>query len=267
MSNLTEAAKKLFQEKGIELVIGYVKGRPDRAKAAFFTNADINQELIFDQSCTQNLITYIQKPEVKKYGKTAVVVTDAAIRAYLQLAAENQIKHEKYVLLKQEPDGTVLLFENYKDIEEYIKDKPGILPPYAKEKLDQIRNLENKDRWNFWVQEFSSCIKCYACRAACPMCYCSKCTVESNQPQWIPPQASTQGNLEWHLLRAMHMAGRCISCGECTKACPVDIPVGLLSAHLNDELYNMFGSRPGMKHDDEYALSVYNPNDKEEFIR
>ena len=65
----------------------------------------------------------------------------------------------------------------------------------------------------------------YACRAACPLCYCTRCIVEDNRPQWILPWASTLPNIEWQINRVMHMAGRCTGCTECERACPMDIPV------------------------------------------
>ncbi len=267
MSNLTNAVAKLLSDKTVDLVIGYAKGRPDRAIAVFLTSEAGTEKLIFDESCTQNLIVYIHKPEVKKYKKIAIVVNDPAMRAFLQLASENQIKSEKYILLKQEADSSVLLFENFKDIEQYISTKPGALPPYAAKKLDEILALDNDNKWKFWVNELSSCIKCYACRSACPMCYCTQCTVECNQPQWIQTFANGSGNMDWHILRAMHMAGRCISCGECTRACPVEIPIGLLSGHLNRELKAMFGDNPGMKADADYTLSTFKTEDKEDFFQ
>ena len=59
------------------------------------------------------------------------------------------------------------------------------------------------------------------------------------------------------------MAGRCISCGECARACPVDIPLALLSIHLNDEVEAQFGERPGFRADFDYPLSSFKVEDKE----
>ena len=32
---------------------------------------------------------------------------------------------------------------------------------------------------------FSTCIRCYACRDACPLCYCHVCFVDESMPQWV----------------------------------------------------------------------------------
>ena len=122
------------------------------------------------------------------------------------------------------------------------------------------------ERWTFWQKEFDKCIKCYACRAACPMCYCHRCTTDVNQPQWIPVASHQRGNLDYHLMRAMHLAGRCVSCGECAKACPMDIPLNLLTYQLIEPIRTDFGAMAGMKANAVYALSTYKPEDKEDFI-
>ena len=31
------------------------------------------------------------------------------------------------------------------------------------------------------------------------------------------------------MTRALHLAGRCVDCGECERACPADIPLALLN--------------------------------------
>ena len=82
----------------------------------------------------------------------------------------------------------------------------------------------------------------------------------------IPVQSNTQGNLDWHVLRAMHLAGRCISCGECGRACPVNIPCHLLTMQLADQTYNYFKVHAGTSQDMKSVMSTFEPNDKESFI-
>ncbi|NIM03303.1 coenzyme F420 hydrogenase, partial [bacterium] len=58
-----------------------------------------------------------------------------------------------------------------------------------------------------------------------PLCYCSECITEKTMPQWIVSSPSLKGNTFWNVIRAFHLAGRCIDCGECERVCPVNIPL------------------------------------------
>jgi formate dehydrogenase (coenzyme F420) beta subunit len=127
--------------------------------------------------------------------------------------------------------------------------------------------MPREERWQFWHAEMSRCLKCYACRAACPLCYCTKCITENNQPQWVPVASDAFGNLEWNVVRAMHLAGRCIDCGSCAAACPEGIRIDLLNHVLAQAAMDEFAAEPGYSTRKEYALSSFKPDDKEDFIQ
>ncbi|MHC4183957.1 MAG: 4Fe-4S dicluster domain-containing protein, partial [Planctomycetota bacterium] len=133
--------------------------------------------------------------------------------------------------------------------------------------LDEYEKLDEKEKWEFWQKQFSKCIKCYACSNICPLCFCDRCIVEKNQPQWIDPSAHARGNLSWNVTRAYHLAGRCINCEECQRVCPVDIPLNLLNKKLAKEAEKSFNYRPGYNIDDELAMSTYKEDDEQEFFK
>ncbi len=112
--------------------------------------------------------------------------------------------------------------------------------------LEQLESMGRDERWAFWKKELDRCVRCYACRKACPMCYCDPCFVEQTQPQWADKSPNSAGNLMYHLTRFYHLAGRCIDCGECSRACPVDIPLYLFHKELSKECEEMFGQKAGM---------------------
>jgi Fe-S oxidoreductase len=119
----------------------------------------------------------------------------------------------------------------------------------------------------FWKTEFSRCVKCYACRQACPLCYCRRCIADKNRPTVIDTSASLCGNYAWHINRAFHLAGRCIGCDECTRACPAGIPLRLLNLSLARAAEGEFGYRAGVDPALPPLIGSFSADDQEGFIR
>jgi ferredoxin len=266
MSDIINKSEQLLSEKTVNLIIGYEKGTGKKIRPAFIRKAEDTGKLLFNEDCSQNLAVYVLKAEVKKAGKIALFATASALRSLLQLAAENQVRDEEIIALHLNKNNELVVFGNFKSIEDYLAGVDTGLTEKEKEALAKLNAMTQAERWEFWTGEFEKCIKCYACRAACPMCYCHRCTTDCNQPQWIPVASHALGAFEWHLMRAMHLSGRCVNCGECAEACPVDIPLNLLTYSLIDAMKEDFGTVAGMKADAKYALSTFKPEDKESFI-
>jgi ferredoxin len=122
-------------------------------------------------------------------------------------------------------------------------------------------------RMAFWTSEFERCVKCYACRQVCPMCYCERCIVDRNRPIEIDPAPSTKGNFAWQIARAFHLAGRCIGCGECSRACPAGIDLALLNVSLHIAAQKNFVFEAGIDPKADEVIGSYALQDKEDFIR
>ena len=266
MNNLITRAKELLENKTVNVVIGYEAGPTGVARPAFITDPVKADSLIYDERCVQNLAVYLTKQEVKHLGKMAIVATLPVMRSIMMLISEQQIFAQEVVVLGISADNSLLDIDNMQVMQGYIEKSDLSNPVKHKELLAELDKLSHEEKFAWWQKELSKCIKCYACRQACPMCYCTRCSVEVNQPQWIPVQSNTHGNMEWHILRAMHLAGRCISCGECGRACPVGIPCHLLTMHLVDKVHDYFKIYAGTSDKMSSVLSTYEPNDKESFI-
>ena len=266
MNELIQKAASLLESGTVKVVIGYGKGSANRTRAIFVTKAEDCSKLIFDSRCVQNLAVYLTKKETKELGKPAIVAPIQVLRSIIQLASEKQIKEEDLVVLGITPDSKLMEFESFAAIETYISaNRIEIDEKYLKI-IDNIRSMPVSERFEYWVKELEPCFKCYACRSACPLCYCTRCTVENNQPQWIPVASHSLGNLEWHVMRAMHLAGRCTDCEACFNACPMGIPINLLTKSMLQDVSDNFGSY-GPSLDKDNSLSSFNADDKESFIR
>jgi ferredoxin len=132
--------------------------------------------------------------------------------------------------------------------------------------VDRIEAMTLAERWAFWTGEFERCVRCYACRQACPVCFCERCVAEKTVPQWIESSPHGRGNLAWHLTRALHQAGRCTGCGECERACPAGIPLSLINRKLERAVAARFGA---VASDDPAApapVGAFTLDDPQEFI-
>jgi ferredoxin len=83
------------------------------------------------------------------------------------------------------------------------------------------------DRLDRWQAHFSRCLKCYGCRNVCPVCTCPTCKLEDDA--YVPLGSLPPDPLAFHLIRAMHVADRCVACGACQDSCPSGLP--LLALH------------------------------------
>jgi len=265
MVDLIKRAKELLDSSAVKVVIGYEEGTGNKTHALFAEKAEDADRLIFDSRCVQNLATYLTKKEVKDKGKIAIAATLPVMRSIIQLASEYQVNDSGLIVLGLTPESKLIEFGSLAEVESFIHQFQIEIDEKNREMLERLEKMSQSERWQFWVDELAPCFKCYACRAACPMCYCHRCTVDVNQPQWIPVAATEIGNLEWHMMRAIHLAGRCIDCDACYNACPLAIPINLLTKKMLLDAKEHFGGyQPALKGD--HLMSTYKPDDKENFI-
>ena len=126
---------------------------------------------------------------------------------------------------------------------------------------DDIKEFENKtleERLQYWEKEFDRCIRCYACRNACPMCICQdSCIAETRDPHWISQKSKLSEKFMFHMIHTLHLAGRCVECGECERACPMGIPVNKLKRKINLDMKELYGYEPGVNPEDKPPMYTF----------
>jgi formate dehydrogenase subunit beta len=101
-----------------------------------------------------------------------------------------------------------------------------------------------------------NCVNCYNCRVACPVCYCRECVFVTDTFRHSSESyfrwAEKKGQLKmptdtvfYHITRMLHMSALCVGCGQCTSACPSDIPVGTLFRTIAKQTQQRFDYQPG----------------------
>ena len=131
----------------------------------------------------------------------------------------------------------------------------------------RIEAMPAEEKYQFFDELLADCIRCYACRNACPLCYCPTCFVDESQPQWVGKGQDPSDVRTFHFLRAFHCAGRCTDCGACERACPVGIKVRLLTKKLEKNCLELFNWEAGLSLEVRPPLDTYKPGDPDEFIK
>jgi ferredoxin len=288
MEALIAKAKELLRSQETAFIIGYTmipgtdRTRPFIAK----TEADADK-LVFNNKCVNNLAVYLTRIKKPKEGKMGIVAKGCDIRAVVALMQEQQIRREDVYIIGMACNGQAAdtglpysaenlapkcincAVQTPKVYDFLIGEAAEYAKPQDKtaELMAAIDAMSPNERFAFWEAEFEKCIKCYACRQTCPLCYCEQCIADKTQPRWIESSPSVRGNFSWNMIRAFHLAGRCIGCGECDRACPMDIPLTLLNRKMGMIAVREFNYRHGIAIDEPTLVGSYNISDKEEFIK
>jgi formate dehydrogenase subunit beta len=194
------------------------------------------------------LTTLLQNHSEASFG---ILVRGCDQRALRALAAWNQIPLEQVVVigvacseeLAQACNCGLPYPDEWLEGEQVEPKDPRPVEWEAKPPLQRFEN---------WRAEFEKCIKCYGCRNICPMCFCKECSLESEdvvRKGEIPPDFPM-----FHLVRALHMIGRCVDCGLCEQACPASIPLRTLYKKVNDIVETHFQFRSGIEQTEQSPL-------------
>ena len=112
-------------------------------------------------------------------------------------------------------------------------------------RFDEVARIEAMtpdERFAFWQNELSKCIRCNACRDVCPACTCEKCVFDNpNSGVENKSPANSFEEKMFHIIRAFHVAGRCTDCGECSRVCPQNIPLHLLNRKFIKDINEFYG--------------------------
>jgi formate dehydrogenase subunit beta len=121
------------------------------------------------------------------------------------------------------------------------------------------------------------CVNCYNCRVACPVCYCKECVFvtdvfdhdASQYLQWARRKGTIKmptDTVFYHLTRLAHMSTACVGCGQCSNACPNDIPVMELFRTVAHQAQAAFDYRAGRSVAEKPPLSTFKEDEFQEVV-
>lgn len=296
-SKIQEIATKLFESGQVDVFLAWEKSEFAYQTRPFFArNVEDVKKIVFDEYSIHNLSNALLKFRDGE-EKIGIVVKGCDSRGIIRLLEDNQIKRDRlYIVgvccpgmkdpLQAMRAGSGIACNTNTDLAEKcktcIQPNPVIYDELIGEeqapridaserfaRVQEIENMSYDERYQFFEDAFSRCIRCYACRQVCVACNCRTCIFDEMRPQWVGRETKTSDNMMYHLVKASHMAGRCIECGECERVCPVNIPLMVINHKLIKDIDELYGPyEAGMKYVEgqKPPLSRFDEKDPDNFL-
>jgi len=255
-------ARELLESEQVSCVIGYEDASHGGTRPAFIYDPTDVERLVWNRACYANLTTFLH--DKKKPGRrgeepsnVAIIVKPCDSRTINLLLSEGQIQRDRVHIIGL-TCGSMMVEGKVQErclycalrspivFDTLIGEAPDVDVSDDWADVEELENMSAEERLKFWLSEFDRCIRCYACRQACPGCYCNVCEFDRDDSLWIGMQIELPEKYFFHTFRAMHLAGRCVECNECERVCPMDIPLSLLNRKLVKEVDELFKHRGGM---------------------
>jgi formate dehydrogenase (coenzyme F420) beta subunit len=203
------------------------------------------------------------KPVCKICDKFSLSASDLhfAINDEELIIVSNSEKGEK-LLTDLEWKAEADLKKWQKSIEEYKKLR-------TKNKAETFEIVKGMvEGFDNLTETFANCIGCHNCGSSCPICYCRQCyfdtSVAKPNSDVVMMRAEDRGaaslpldRIMFHTGRMAHMSLSCVSCGLCSDACPVNIPVAKIFSYVASQTQKTFEYSAGASAGDALPMKEY----------
>jgi ferredoxin len=251
-------ARELLSLGEVGCVVGHEQSPKGRVRPTFVYDEADADRLVWDRTCYHNLVVYLRDLAMSTRrqdapDRVAVVARPCDVRALNVLIHEEQLARDQVFVIGVACPGMLDGAGVVQDYCQRCKERVPVFydalvgePPQVEVEDEtwadvcELEALNPTERLAFWAREFDRCIRCYACRQACPGCYCFECLAEQADPAWVSIAHQVPEKAFFHVMRAYHLAGRCVECHACDQACPMHIPLSLLNRKIAKEVETLF---------------------------
>lgn len=275
-----DIAARLFAEGKIDVFVGYrMNGFDDNQVPVLITDPKDVPALVFTGKSVFNLVNYL-KTEHTRRKRVGIVVKGCDSRSLNLMLTESQVKRENLYIVGICCEGVVddagQKMQNCLECmvpDAVVSDEMLGTPTPAtgsyKPNAD-IAALAEKpltERAAYFEEVFENCIRCNACRHSCPLCYCAKCCIDQETATLYNGSNTTSAAFHALMTWSLHLAGRCVDCRNCEKACPSHLPLHLLHKQNERVIYENFQEHlAGVIAGDRGAFYKYSLKDPDDFI-
>jgi formate dehydrogenase (coenzyme F420) beta subunit len=276
---IQEIASRLFAENKIDYFVGYKQNGFDENQVPFLiTDTQDIPKLIFNDKSVFNLTNYLKADHTHR-KRVGLVVKGCDSRSLNLLLTENQVKRENVYAIGICCEG--VLNEKGEKAQNCVE---CVMPDSVvydellgtpAGKKDYVVNIDLKEltekplieRADYFSKMFENCIRCNACRHSCPLCYCGKCCIDQETSSLYSGCNTDSSAMHALMTWSLHLAGRCVDCRNCEKACPSHLPLHLLHKQNEKVIFENFQQHlAGIEKDDRGAFYKYSLNDPDDFI-
>ena len=276
---IQDIAARLFSEGKIDVFIGYRNtGFDDNQVPVLISNYGEVEKLVFGDKSVFNLANYL-KYEHTRNKRVGIVVKGCDSRALNLMLTENQVKRDRLYIIGIACEGVVdekggkmqncveCVMPDAVVYDEMLGNPSGQRPYTVNADIRELAAKGLTERAVFFEEVFGNCIRCNACRHSCPLCYCAKCCIDQESSTLYHGANTDSGAFHALMTWSLHLAGRCVDCRNCEKACPSHLPLHLLHKQNEMVIYENFQEHlAGMLPQDRGAFYKYSLKDPDDFI-